>query len=46
MRHVLVHDYLGIDLGEVWAVVERDLPALKKQIRQMVKPLTKRPAKG
>src|SRR5687768_6517777 len=38
MRHVLVHDYLGIDLGEIWAVVERDLPALKKQIRQMVRP--------
>ncbi|MCC6967813.1 MAG: DUF86 domain-containing protein [Nitrospira sp.] len=37
MRHVLVHDYLGIDLAEVWAVVERDLPILKKQIRQMVK---------
>jgi len=46
MRHVLVHDYLGIDLGEVWAVVERDLPALKKQIRQMVKPLPKRLPKG
>lgn len=38
MRHVLVHDYLGIDLGEVWAVVERDLPVLKKQLRQMVRP--------
>ncbi len=46
MRHVLVHDYLGIDLGEVWAVVERDLPTLKRQIRQMVRPLTKRPPKG
>mgnify|MGYP001183723720 FL=1 len=46
MRHVLVHDYLGIDLGEVWAVVERDLPALKKQIRQMVRPTTKPPPKG
>lgn len=46
MRHVLVHDYLGIDLGEVWAVVERDLPTLKKQIRLMIKPQTKRPPKG
>ncbi len=42
MRHVLVHDYLGIDPAEVWAVVDRNLPTLKKQIRQMVKPLTKR----
>lgn len=37
MRHVLVHDYLGIDLGEVWAVVERDVPALKKQISEILK---------
>lgn len=41
MRHVLVHDYLGIDLSEVWVVVERDLPALKKQIRQMIRTPTK-----
>lgn len=30
MRHVLVHDYFGIDLAEVWTAVERDLPLLKK----------------
>ena len=37
MRHVLVHDYFGIDLAEVWAVVERDLPVLKRQINQLLK---------
>jgi len=42
MRHVLVHDYLGIDLAEVWAVVERDLPTLKKHVGHMLKPVTKR----
>lgn len=46
MRHVLVHDYLGIDLAEVWAVVERDFPALKKQVSYMLKLVTKRPPKG
>ena len=46
MRHVLVHDYFGIDLGEVWAVVERDLPALKKQVSLILKHVTKRPQKG
>ncbi|RPH81615.1 MAG: DUF86 domain-containing protein [Nitrospiraceae bacterium] len=45
MRHVLVHDYLGIDLGEVWAVVERDLPVLKRQVRGMLKHLAKRSPK-
>jgi uncharacterized protein with HEPN domain len=28
MRNVLVHDYFGIDLAEVWSTVERDLPEL------------------
>ncbi len=32
MRNVLVHDYFGIDLGEVWSTVERDLPALRVQL--------------
>jgi uncharacterized protein with HEPN domain len=46
MRHVLVHDYLGIDLAEVWAVVERDLPTLKKQVSRMLKrPVTRLPKK-
>ena len=46
MRHVLVHDYLGIDLAEVWAVVERDLPTLKKQVSDILKQVAKRPPKG
>lgn len=46
MRHVLVHDYLGIDLKEVWAVVERDLPTLKKQVTNLLKHQTKRSRKG
>ncbi len=33
MRNVLVHDYFGIDLGEVWSTVERDLPALRAQLQ-------------
>ncbi|MBU6435247.1 MAG: DUF86 domain-containing protein [Nitrospirae bacterium] len=45
MRHVLVHDYLGIDPAEVWAVVERDLPTLKKQVSRMLKPPMTRPPK-
>ena len=27
-RNVIVHGYLGVDLGAVWLVVEQDLPAL------------------
>ena len=29
MRHILVHNYFGIDTQVVWDAVERDLPNLK-----------------
>ena len=32
MRNVLVHDYFGIDLAEVWSTVDRDLPVLRAQL--------------
>ena len=32
MRNILVHDYFGIDLEEVWTAVVRDLPQLKVKI--------------
>ena len=32
MRNILVHDYLGINLDEVWTAVERDLPTLRDQV--------------
>jgi uncharacterized protein with HEPN domain len=28
-RDVLIHDYLSVDMAEVWSVVERDLPTIK-----------------
>ena len=32
MRNVLVHRYFGIDQDAVWAVVEQDLPDLKRAV--------------
>jgi len=37
MRNILVHDYFGLNLEEVWAAVERDLPSLKQQIQAILK---------
>ncbi|MBI4278793.1 MAG: DUF86 domain-containing protein [Armatimonadetes bacterium] len=37
MRHVLVHDYFGVDLDIVWQVVEHDLPDLKRKIEHIVR---------
>lgn len=32
LRDVLIHDYMGVDLVNVWNVVQLNLPALKKVI--------------
>ncbi len=32
-RNVLVHDYFGVDLDLVWAIVEGHVPALGDQLR-------------
>lgn len=37
MRNVLVHEYFGVDLQEVWKTVERELPMLKQQIEALLK---------
>ena len=34
-RNVIVHGYLGIDLGVVWLVVEQDLPGLAEAVNRM-----------
>lgn len=35
MRDVLIHDYMGVDLDEVWNVIEHDLEVLESQIRSI-----------
>ena len=32
MRHLLVHQYFGIDLDEVWNTAQKDLPELRTEI--------------
>ena len=34
-RDVLIHDYLGVDMNEVWNVVERNLPDLKMKVLEI-----------
>jgi len=36
MRNILVHDYFGVDLAEVWIAAERDVPNLKPQIEAIL----------
>ncbi|CAN5740039.1 hypothetical protein BH20VER1_BH20VER1_27640 [soil metagenome] len=34
----LVHDYFSTDLEIVWQAVQKDLPALKRSVREMLDP--------
>jgi uncharacterized protein with HEPN domain len=44
MRNQLSHGYFAIDLDVVWKVIERDIPALQKDLKAAVAALDKRPA--
>jgi uncharacterized protein with HEPN domain len=36
LRDVLIHDYMGVDLGTVWNVVYRELPKVKSKVKGLV----------
>jgi len=35
-RNILVHNYLGIDMELIWSTIDRDVPALKTAISEMI----------
>lgn len=35
-RNVVVHGYLGIDLDQIWTIVEQDIPALSRAIEAIL----------
>ena len=39
MRDQLIHGYFGIDLNIVWKTVKKDIPKLKKEIKELVESL-------
>ena len=42
-RDVLIHQYTGVDLDEVWNVIERALPDLRRHIESVLTSLGDRP---
>ncbi len=38
-RNVLVHDYLGINVRQVWDVIDCDLPPLRSAIKKLLSEL-------
>lgn len=35
-RNILVHEYLGVSLEGVWAIVEDELPRLRRTVQSML----------
>jgi uncharacterized protein with HEPN domain len=36
MRNVLAHDYFSIDIEQVWATIQNDLPGLKERLQEIL----------
>jgi uncharacterized protein with HEPN domain len=36
MRNVLVHEYFGVDLNELWNVAQRDLRAIQEGVERLL----------
>jgi uncharacterized protein with HEPN domain len=37
LRHVIVHEYFGVDLERIWVVTQIDIPELKVVIKKLIK---------
>jgi uncharacterized protein with HEPN domain len=37
MRDKLIHDYLGVDIGQVWYTAKEDVPELKLEVVKVLK---------
>ena len=37
MRDKLIHDYLGVDIDEIWNTIMKDISILEKQIEKILK---------
>ena len=36
LRNRIIHDYIGINLTNIWYVIENDLPALKEELAKIL----------
>jgi uncharacterized protein with HEPN domain len=42
MRDKLIHDYFGVDIGQVWLTATEDLPLLKTELKVILVELTRK----
>jgi uncharacterized protein with HEPN domain len=45
-RDILSHDYMGVDLDEVWNVIENDLPQHRRTVQAMREDVDRAPPQG
>lgn len=43
LRDVLIHDYLRIDVNEIWGIIEQNLPELKVMVTAILQELGEDP---
>ena len=36
LRHILVHEYFGVDSNLVWQIIVNDLPDLKQKVQEVL----------
>ena len=36
MRNIFVHEYFGIDAHLVWEIIDKDIPDLKKKVKEII----------
>lgn len=41
LRDVLIHDYMGVDINAVWEITQKNMPALKSRVAEILKELDK-----
>jgi uncharacterized protein with HEPN domain len=45
LRNILVHEYFGLNLRQVWTMAQREIPELEKQI-QLIRAASDPPLNG
>jgi uncharacterized protein with HEPN domain len=35
LRNILVHEYFGLNMRQVWAMTQKDLPKLEEQVQRI-----------
>jgi len=35
-RNIVAHDYFGVDASEVWGIIKKHIPELKKRIKELI----------